>query len=560
MVSETLLPPVWGVALEYVIGAAETVCLVVTATEPHAACPDCGHPSHRPHSRYSRTLADLPWQGIAVRLRLRTRRFFCDRRDCPRAIFTERLPALVPPYGRRTTRLAEALHRLAAALGGEAGARLAIGLGMAVSPDTLRRRLRRCAPRAATPRVLGVDDFAFRRGHRYGTILVDLERKEPVDLLPDRREETVAAWLRAHPGVEIVSRDRSAAYAEAARQGAPEAVQVADRWHLLKNLAEALEAVLLREHAALRQAAQDTVRETAPLAAAAAEPASARSGTAPAAGETPVPPPDTWTRRAAREKGWRRERRSQRYREVVERQQRGESQRQIARALGLSRATVSRYLAAGGFPEIARRVTAAPISPYLPYLKQRWAEGCRNGRRLWAEIAARGFPGAPSAVYRAVALWREQLPPAQRRSPRSPRGEVAPGVPVPSPRAVVWWLIGRKPPPRPEQAAVVERLVEQCPAVKTAQELVQGFFHLVRKRERDSLEAWMAQVAASGIPELEQFSAGLRRDWDAVVAALTLPWSNGPVEGQVNRLKLIKRQMYGRAGFALLRARVLAPA
>jgi len=559
MTTEALLPSAWAVALEYVAETAETIDLIVIATQPHATCPDCGHSAQRCHSRYTRTLADLPWQGIPVRLLLRTRRFFCDRRECPRTIFTERLPALVRPYGRRTLRLAEAFHRLAAALGGEAGARMAASLGMRASPETLRRRLQRQAPEAVpTPRVLGVDDFAFRRGHRYGTILVDLERKEPVDLLPDRRQETLAAWLAAHPGVEIVSRDRSGAYAEGVRQGAPEAVQVADRWHLLKNLAEALEGVLRREHAALHAAAQAAAAPPADPTAA-LEPPFGLPAAIPDASETAVPPIHGGAGRAAREKAWRRERRHQRYAEVVERQQRGESQRQIAAATGLSRATVARYLTAGEFPEIARRVTAAPIAPYLPALRQRWAAGGRNGRRLWEEIVAQGFPGPPAAVYRAIAPWRAQLPPGERRSRRQPHGEAAPGAPTPSPRAAAWWLIGRKQPVTAEQAAIVERLMEQRPEVKTAQELAQGFFRLVRKREREGLEAWMRAVAESGIRELEQFCAGLRRDWDAVVAALTLPWSNGPVEGEINRLKLIKRQMYGRAGLGLLRARVLSP-
>lgn len=558
MSAQTLLPDPTLIRLEYLVPTADTITLVATTIQPEVRCPDCGRRATRVHSGHRRTPADLPWHGLKIRLELRMRRFFCDQRDCPRLTFVERLPTVLPPYARRTARLAQALVMIGYALGGEAGARVAAGLGMDASPDTLLRQLKQLpgAPRA-TPRVLGVDDWAFRKGHHYGTLLVDLEQHAPVDLLPDRRAETLATWLKEHPGVEIISRDRGGAYAEGARQGAPAATQVADRWHLLKNLAEALEAVLLREHRAVRQAAQEAAApgesgSAPPLAGPTAPATSAEPPTAPVLGR------ETWTSRAAREKAARRDRRQQRYTEVVERHERGESHRQIAAATGLSRETIRRYLAAGSFPEIARRVTAAPITPYLPYLKQRWEAGCHNARVLWEAIAAQGFSGAASAVYRATALWREALPPSQRRSPRQPRVAAAPGTPTPAPRAVVWWLIGRKQPPTAEQAALMDRLLAHCPELRSARELVQGFFRLVRQRDGDGLESWIKTVERSGIPELVQFAGGLRRDWEAVMAGLTLPWSNGPVEGAVNRLKLLKRQMYGRAGLPLLRARVLA--
>lgn len=247
MLVHTLLPDPEAIRLDCIRPSLSTIKLAVTTTASQAECPRCHRRSSRIHSRYIRHMVDLPWHGVAVKLELHTRRFRCLNSLCPQRIFCERLPRVVAHYARKTVRLSAALELIGLALGGEAGARLARELRLIVSPDTLLRRLRQAAQKESiTPRIIGVDDFAFRRGRRYGTLLVDLERRCPIDLLPDREAETLSAWLKAHPGIEVVSRDRSRAYASGITEGAPGAMQVADRWHLLKNLREALEQFLKR--------------------------------------------------------------------------------------------------------------------------------------------------------------------------------------------------------------------------------------------------------------------------------------------------------------------------
>jgi transposase len=293
----TLLPDPELVRLDYVSAEADLLTAVVSSRRSAVECPDCGKPAKRVHSRYRRRLADRPWNGIRVRLQLHARRWFCDRPDCSRRIFTERFSGLTRRYAHRTEAQAQALHLIAHALGGEAGARLSREVGMPVSPDTLLRQLRRRGPfRGRAPRVLGVDDWAFLKGQRYGTLLVDLENGKVVDLLPDRSAETLVAWLKEHPGAEVISRDRASSYADGARQGAPNAIQVADRFHLLKHLTDALGEVLGREHAALRKAAQ--LPAPAPAAAEGAGDATT-TNEEPA---VPAPPPNFPDRRSRRER------------------------------------------------------------------------------------------------------------------------------------------------------------------------------------------------------------------------------------------------------------------
>jgi hypothetical protein len=355
MRTANLVPDPAVVTLEEIVANDAGVTLVLRARRPTARCPVCDHPAARVHSWYTRRLADVPWQGLAVCLRLRTRRWFCDNPHCERHIFTERLPTVALPHAQRTQRLATIVLVFGVAVGGAPGARLLAELGIAVSGDTLRRAVGAAAlPAVATPRVLGVDDWSLKKGRTYATILVDLERHRPVDLLPEASAAGLSAWLREHPGVEIICRDRGGAYADGARQGAPDAVQVADRWHLLANLGDMLERLLGRHHAALR-----AVQVEEPPPAAEASPP-APTGVAPPSVPADRPPPRV--RRAERERRERDARREARYRDIHALHARGYGVRAICRHLRLHQATVRKYLDAPSCPHPAPRPGRARIS------------------------------------------------------------------------------------------------------------------------------------------------------------------------------------------------------
>jgi transposase len=473
-----------------------------------------------------------------VVVHLRVRRFLCRNTTCPRRTFAEQAPALAPRYARRSTLLTGTLQHIGVALGGRPGARLSGSLRRPVSRTTLLRLVRGLPLPAAPPvRVLGVDDWARKRGCTYGTILIDQERHTVADLLPERTAPALAAWLQAHPGVEIIARDRAGAYADGARRGAPGATQVADRWHILVNLREALERLLARKHAAVRAAADEVLAVPSPA------PPTADGPT------LPVPGVADQTTRAHRDQQERRARRVQRFEAVRALHEQGIGVHQIARTLGIGRNTVRRFLRAEGFPERQpRRPGRTFVTPYEPYLHERWDAGCRNIAVLWREVRAQGYAGGYSALYAHLVRWRDQAG-STARSPSSPRRF--------SVRQATWLLLRDPDELDPVERAYVEALGRRCPGADDAGRLARSFVTLVRGRDRTALAPWVEAAERSDLPELRGFAAGLRRDWAAVAAGLELPWSSGQTEGQVNRLKLLKRQMFGRAGFDLLRRRLL---
>ncbi len=514
----------------------------VQLDQEDASCPACGVRSARVHSHYHRSLGDVPCLGRRLILLVRIRRFRCVNSVCRQRTFAERPDAIARPRARHTDRLRTLHHAVALALGGNAGARMAGTMAIPVGATTLLRRIREAPLEALPPtRVLGVDDWAWRKGQRYGTILCDLERDRVIDLLPDRKAETLATWLKDHPSIEIVVRDRAGAYGDGARQGAPQAIQVADRWHLLRNSGDALRGVLDHHHRDLNEAAR--------IAAVTVEPA-ANDNAPDATCDREVERPITKAERRSLDVWHRRE---ARFEEAVRLRKQGMTMRGIAQALGIGRRTVRRWLQAGHAPTWRHADRGrSSLDPFRDYLEARWAEGYRNGTGLWREIRERGFAGQSGIVRQWAARRRRQDPSADLTTPTNP-----PKAQPPTVRKAARLLMSEPDKLDEGDRRFVTALLELSPPIAQAVELSKAFSTMIRNGLADQLDGWISAAENGGF---KGFARSLRQDHDAVHAALTLSWSTGPVEGQINRLKAIKRSMYGRAGFDLLRHRVLAAA
>ncbi|WP_107050097.1 ISL3 family transposase [Streptomyces bicolor] len=496
------------------------VRIAARTRELAVACPDCSHASARVHSRYVRTLADVTVGGRQVLIGLSVRRVFCDSPSCSRRTFAEQIEGLTVRYQRRSPLLQHLVEMAGVLLAGRGGARLLHILKVPLSRTSVLFQLMRMRlPPVATPRVLGVDDFALY-ADVYGTLLVDADTRLPIALWAGRDAEQLAAWLRAHPGVEVVCRDGSLVYRQGITDGAPGAVQVSDRFHLWQGLSKRVSDIAAAHRGC--------------LSAAVPEP------------EPAAPPPEPEPSEAADTSARRHAKRL--FEAVHDYTGTARSISAIARELGLNRRTVVKYARAASWQECVRRTPprrSTRLDPYLEYLRQRWEEGEHTATVLHQEIVAKGYLGHCQRVKMAIAPLRRGLPIG------TPRER------PPSPRQVARWIITTPPRRGLHAAETLRRLFAHCPELDRTHALVQQFSAMLDARDAAPLPDWLDHLTASRLPALASLANAIRDEQQAVVQGITTPFNSGVNEGRITDLKLQKRITAGRAGVPLLRQRVI---
>ena len=524
------LPCGWRCSRQII--SSDGITLHLHGKRKTAQCPECFKRSDSVHSCRRRRIQHLPCSGQTLWLVFSVRHWYCRNPACSRKIFAESLAPFAGSHQQSSQALQNLQRQLGLIAGGEAGKRAATAAGLRCSADTLLRRVINTpeTKQSGAPHV-GIDEWAWHRGHRYGTLIVNLDTHRPLVLLPGRDQRTLATWFRKYPEIQIVSRDRSGVYATAAREGAPQARQVADRWHLLKNIGDAPERMMYRHIPLIRLVASELSPKKSP---------------------DPEPSvPAASLRRPERLKQQTRKKRHQRWTEVMALHNKGCSFREISRITGLSRVTVSRWVRSGTFPEMSTRPPKRGLlDPWREWLKEQRESGNYNASRIWREMVARGFTGSETIVRDAVAKWRKGWNPP-----------VTTAVRLPSVSRVSRWLMPWRITRDEENYAsrFISLMCEKEPELKIAQQLALEFYRILKTQNKSQLSSWFTRVHESGSAEFRRVAAGMEADAAAICEAISSRWSNGVVEGHVNRLKMLKRQMYGRAGFELLRQRVMSP-
>ncbi|MBO0791173.1 MAG: ISL3 family transposase, partial [Ktedonobacteraceae bacterium] len=515
--------------LETIELSEQAILVHLHAISSRSPCPQCGTPGSRIHSRYQRTIADVAFGTRHLILKLVVRKWICREASCSQRIFAERFPGLVQRYARMTDRLVEALQSVGVTTNGADAARILSSLGMPTSAKTvIRHVLHLPLPDEGSVQEVGIDEWAWKKGHQYGTILVNLAERRIVQLLADRSVESSKAWFRTHPEIRIVSRDRGKLFREAATDGAPQAQQTVDRFHLQKNVAEALEQFLRHKTRVLKAGARGVAGKA-----------------------RPVP------RRAVPKTGEQERRARHRHRVAVHERvwklyREGYHKEHIAQRTGISSQSVYRILKQEAPPSPRRRSRSRSIiDPYLSYLSERWNQGCHKARQLYEEIVAQGYTGSLRTLEIRLRAFRPHIAhPVSKQTITLSK--------PPSARSTALMIVRPVQSRTPEQTAFLEQLIRSDATVAQAVTLAQDFGRLLRKREGlESLEQWKTTVRASGIAELIAFADGLVDDAEAVANGCSMTWNSGMVEGFVNKVKGIKRSSYGQAGFPLLQRRVL---
>ena len=458
------------------LSEGDSAVLTIRAMSANSACPSCGAVSDRVHSRYPRRLADLPIAGRRAVLMLQARRFRCVAVLCERRIFTERFDDnILKPWARRTAQLDQIVHCLALALGGRPAASFALRLSIPVSNDTLLRAVRRRgSPSFAAPVIVGIDDWAWRRNHRYGTLICDLERRKTIALLPDREPATAEAWLSGQPQIAVVARDRGGSYALATQKALPYAVQVADRWHLMENASRAF---------------LDAVRKSMRQIRA-------------AIGAATINPSLLTAAEKLQYEGYLR--REESNATILAMAKEGTTIKEIVRSAGYSRGLVRKVLR--GQRSDVFRVRSSSLEAYLPWLDEQWAAGRCNGSELWRSLKQRGFRGC----LRVVSEWS-----ARRR--RSERMDASAISRAPSARTIARLMtIGRDRLSKAETVTVAAIESEVEPLVE-AREVVADFQAMIRRKALAELDPWIERAKTSLVAALAN---GVTKDKAAVSAAI----------------------------------------